>query len=345
MNVAVYIARRLALLVPQLLLISVVTFVLIRMLPGDPARLQLGPLASDEGVQQLRDQLRLNDGIVEQYLAYLDRLVHGDFGRSWVNGTDVSDDLAARIPATLELIVLGLALVLIVLLPLGMITAARGGGIVTRILKKIAFGYGLLAGALPDFWLGLLLIFLFFTQLGWLPGPEGRIGIGETPPPDLTGMYTIDALIAGDLGLFWHCLTYLLLPVVTLAFVYGGPIFKMTRSAMEGALRSDYTRYAEALGLRRRTVMWYAFLNSAPPVIVMTGIICGYLLGGAVLIEAVFNLNGIGQYAVTAITSADYAPVQAFVLIAALFTILVYLAVDLVFFASDPRVRTRKGKG
>jgi peptide/nickel transport system permease protein len=341
MQVLKYAARRFLLVIPQMFLISVVTFVLIRMLPGDPARLQLGPLAPDDAVQQLRQELRLDDSIVEQYLAYLGRLSRGDLGSSYASGQAVSTDLAERIPATLELIGLGMLLVLVVLVPLGIITAARGGGPVRRLLKKVTFGYGLLAGALPDFWLGLLFIFVFFTTLGVLPGPEGRLGIAEVPPDQITGFYTVDALITGNFTAFVSAAEHLVLPVVTLAFVYGGAIYKMTRSSMETALRSNYVAYSEGFGLSHGRVLWYAFRNAAPPVVVMTGVVSGYLLGGAVLIETVFNLNGIGQYAVQSIVSADYAPIQGFVLIAAVFTMLAFLAVDLVYFASDPRVRVR----
>jgi ABC-type dipeptide/oligopeptide/nickel transport system permease component len=132
------------------------------------------------------------------------------------------------------------------------------------------------------------------------------------------------------------------LPAITLAFVYGGPIFKMVQSSTEAAMRADYTTYATGLGLPRRTVLLWAMRNAAPPAVVMTGVVAGFLLGGAVLIETVFNLNGLGQYAVQSITTADYAPVQAFVLVAAVFTMLVYLIVDLVYFMIDPRVRARE---
>ena len=340
MNIGRYIARRLLLAIPQMLLISVVTFTLIRMLPGDPARLQLGPNASEAGVQALRVQMHLTGSIPEQYLYYLGGLLHGDFGRSWTNGTAVADDLVQRLPATLELITFGLIFILVVLLPLGAITAARGGGLVTRFLKRVTFVYGLLAGALPDFWMGLLFLFVFFTVLGWAPGPEGRLAITTTPPPTVTGFYTIDSLIAGQFGTFVDAASHLVLPCLTLGLVYGGQIFKTTRLTVGRALRSDYTTYLEGLGVPHRQVLVLALRNAAPTILVMTGIVVGFLLGGAVLIETVFNLNGIGQYAVNAVTSADYAPVQAFVLVAALFTMLVYLVVDLLYFAIDPTVRT-----
>lgn len=343
MTITKYILRRLLFLVPQLLLISIATFVLIRLLPGDPARLQLGPMASDSAVASLQEQLHLNSSLPEQYLAYLGRLAHGDFGRSWVNSTDVGQDLLERVPATLELISVAMLLIALVLVPLGIVTAVKGGGRITRMLKRTSFGYGLLAGALPDFWLGLLLVFVFFTTLGVLPGPEGRLGIGEMPPDQVTGFYTVDALLQGNISLFWSATKHLLLPAFTLAFVYGAVIFKMTRASMETALSSDYITYARGFGLSQRRILWYAFRNAAPPVMVMVGVVVGFLLGGAVLVETVFNFSGVGRYAVQAITSADYAPIQGFVLVAAVFTMLAYLVVDLAHFAIDPRIRS-KGK-
>jgi len=336
-----YIGRRLILLVPQLFVISLITFVLVRMLPGDPARLELGPLAPQAGVDMLRRQLRLDEPLPQQYIAYLERLLHGDFGRSWVNSSEVSQDLLLRVPATLELITAGMLLVFLVMVPIALISANPSGGLLTRTLRRGSFGYGLLAGALPDFWLGLVLIFVFFSLLGWAPGPEGRLGILDVSPERVTGFYTIDSLLAGDFAAFRASLAHLVLPAVTLAFVYGGPIFKMTQSSMEAAMRADYTAYAIGLGLPRRTILLWAMRNAAPPAVVITGVVTGFLLGGAVLIETVFNLNGLGQYAVQSITTADYAPIQGFVLVAAVFTMLVYLVVDLVYFMIDPRVAAR----
>jgi ABC-type dipeptide/oligopeptide/nickel transport system permease component len=336
-----YIGRRLLILVPQLFLISIVTFTLVRMLPGDPARLELGPLAPEEGVELLRQQLRLDKPLPEQYIAYLQRLLQGDFGRSWVNSSSVAQDLLVRAPATLELITAGMLIVLVVMVPIALLSASPSRGWLARTTRRISFGYGLLAGALPDFWLGLVLIFVFFSVLGWAPGPEGRLAILDLPPERVTGFYVVDALLAGSFDTFVSALAHLTLPAVTLAFVYGGPIFKMVRAGMEAALRSEYTIYAEALGLPRRMVLLWAMRNAAAPAVVVTGVVAGYLLGGAVLIETVFNLNGIGQYAVQAITTADYAPIQGFVLVAAVFTMMVYLLVDLLQFMIDPRVSAR----
>jgi peptide/nickel transport system permease protein len=294
-------------------------------------------------VQALRHKLHLDQPILEQYGLYLRNLMAGDMGRSYVNNTPVLDDLVHRIPATLEVIVLAMLFVFLVLCPLAVITATRTRNLFVRGLRSLSFGYGMLAGALPDFLLGLILIFVFFTIAGVLPGPEGRIGVLDIEPEFVTGSILIDTLIAGDFATFWAAVQHLVMPVFTLAFVYGAAIFKMLRSSMEGALQADYTVYGIALGLAPRLVYLRAMRVAAGPTIVMTGVISGFLLGGAVLVETVFNLNGLGQYAVQSIVSADYAPLQGFVSFAAIFTMIVYLLVDLVYFATDPRARAGGG--
>ena len=230
-------------------------------------------------------------------------------------------------------------MVFLVLAPLAIVTASRTKNRVVRFFQNVTFGYGMLAGALPDFLLGLVLIFLFFTTAGILPGPEGRLGILDFESPFVTGSVLIDSLLAGDMNNFWSGAWHLVMPVFTLAFVYGAPIFKMLRSQMEGALQADFTTYAEAVGIKPRTVFLRAARVASGPTIVITGVVVMFLLGGAVLVETVFNLTGLGQYAVQAIITADYAPIQAFVSFAAIFTMLVYLAVDLVHFAMDPRIK------
>ena len=339
LRVPLYVARRILLLIPQMFVISIITFALVRILPGDPARLALGPLAPEDAVAALRAKLHLDLPIVEQYLIWLGKALRGDFGSSWVNGTQVGEDLLHRGPVTLELIVLSLIVVSVVLLPLAIVTASRTRSPVVRLLRNITFAYGMLAGALPDFLLGLMLIFVFFTNLNVLPGPEGRLGILDASPPFVTGSILIDTVLEGDWDTFWSGAWHLVMPVFTLAFVYGAPIFKMFRSQMETALDAEYTAYGEALGLAHRTIFLRAARVAAGPTVVIVGTVVMFLLGGDVLVESVFNLSGLGQYAVQAIVTADYAPVQGFVCFAAIFTMLVYLAVDLINFAMDPRIK------
>ena len=339
MRFAAYLGLRFLFLIPQIVLISFVTFVLVRMLPGNPARMSLGPLAPESAVEALRSKWLLDRPIFEQYTAWLEKAFTGDLGESWVNNTMVLDDLIYRIPVTIEIIVLALIMVFLFLVPLAIITASRTKNRIVRFFQNITFGYGMLAGALPDFLLGLVLIFIFFTHAGILPGPEGRLGILDFESPFVTGSVLIDSLIAGDFNNFWSGAWHLIMPVFTLAFVYGAPIFKMLRSQMEGALQADYTTYAEAVGIKPRLVFLRAARVASGPTIVITGVVVMFLLGGAVLVETVFNLTGLGQYAVQAIVTADYAPLQGFVSFAAIFTMLVYLAVDLVQFAMDPRIK------
>ncbi len=336
---AVYFGLRFLFLIPQVLLISLITFILVRMLPGNPARMSLGPLAPESAVEALQKKWLLDRPMFEQYWAWLEKASTGNLGESWVNNSEVMDDLIHRIPVTLEIMFLALMLVLMILVPLAIVTASQTKNRIVRFFQNITFGYGMLAGALPDFLLGLVLIFIFFTHAGILPGPEGRLGILDFESPFVTGSVLIDSLIAGDFDNFWSGAWHLIMPVFTLAFVYGAPIFKMLRSQMEGALRADYTTYAEAVGIKPRTVFLRAARVASAPTIVITGVVVMFLLGGAVLVETVFNLTGLGQYAVQGIVTADYAPLQGFVSFAAIFTMLVYLAVDLAQFAMDPRIK------
>lgn len=329
-----YILRRLSALVPQLLAISIVTFVLARLLPGDPVSMILGPLATPESLAKLRSEMRLDQPLPIQYFYYLRALLHGDFGRSWSTSNPVSSDLAARVPATLELITYSLVLALLVGIGIGVVTALRPGGWVDRTTRI----YGLLAGAVPDFWLGLLLIFFLYFQLRLFPPPLGRLDPFLTPPTHITGMYTVDALLTRNWVDLGSAISHLALPVITLAFASAGSIMRMTRATMIGILDGDFIRHGRLSGLPELVLLRYSLRNALPPVVTLVAIIYGYLLGGAVLIENVFGWGGLGQYAVQAMSNSDYAAIQGFVLVAATFTLVLYLAVDLLYFAIDPRI-------
>jgi peptide/nickel transport system permease protein len=330
-----YVIRRLLTLIPQVLGATTIVFVLIRLLPGDPAYMIAGSLATKDVIESIRRQLGLDRPIWEQYFIYLGQVVHGDLGKSWLTSSQVTDDILQRLPATLELITLALILAFCIALPLGMLSALRPGTLVDRIIS----GYGMLAGAMPDFWWALFLVFVLFGQLHVVPAPIGRIDLSLLTPPQVTGFYTIDSVISGDWAVLWSTLAHLALPAFTLAFVYAGPILKMARTTMAQALLGNFIQYARASGLPRHVVARYALRNALLPVITMTGITYGYLIGGAVLIEQVFAWGGLGQYAVQAITSSDYMAVSGVVLTTTLFSLLVYLAVDLLYLVVDPRIR------
>lgn len=330
-----YVIRRLLLLVPQVLGVTTIVFFLIRLLPGDPAYMIAGSLATKDVIASVRQQLGLDLPIWDQYVIYLGHVAQGDLGRSWLTSSEVTQDIIQRLPATLELVTLALILAFCIALPLGMLTALRPGALIDRL----ASAYSMLAGAMPDFWWALFLIFILFGKLQLVPAPIGRIDMVLLPPPQATGFYTIDSIIAGDWPALWSALAHLAVPAFTLAFVYAGPILKMARSTMAQALLGNFVQYARASGLPGHMVARYALRNALLPVITMTGITYGYLIGGAVLIEQIFAWGGLGQYAVQAITSADYMAVSGVVLTTTVFSLLVYLTVDLLYLAVDPRIR------
>jgi ABC-type dipeptide/oligopeptide/nickel transport system permease component len=335
MRILAYIGRRLLFVGPQLLGILLVSFLLLKLIPGDPAVMMLGPFATDEGLARLRGELGLDRSLVEQFGIYLWRVLQGDLGTSWQTTMPVTSDLAQRFPATLELVTLSLLLAMAIGIPLGVAGARRRSG----FLRKLADYYGLVAGALPDFWFGLVLIFVLYTILGVAPAPLGRIDFTVVPPPDLTGSLLIDSLISGNWAALRNAAGHLILPVLTLGLIYAAPILKMTQSTMERMLDADFSRYAEMCGLPRRVVVRKALRNSLPSVITIVSVLYGFLIGGAVLVEIVFSWGGAGQYAVQGVLNADLNPVLGFVLYSAILSLVIYLIVDLIYFGLDPRTR------
>lgn len=328
-----YVGKRLLILPPLVFGLLVVVFLVVRVLPGSPVGRIAGGLASEESIRTIEAQLGLDQPVHIQLLDYLQDLTRGDFGRSWFTGNKVLDDLGDRLPATLELITVSLLGMILIMVPLGVYTAVRSRG----IRQKIVFWYGLLSGGLPEFWLGLVMVYVFFVILGLAPSPSGRLGYGIAPPPHVTGAYILDSLIAWDLVALRSSIAHIILPASTLILVFGGLILKMTHAVMRRALQSDYVYYARVCGLQEISVIKYAFRLSLPSLITVTGITYGYLLGGAVLVENVFTWSGVGQYAVRAALNSDYLALQGFVILAGTFSILVYLLVDIALFAADPR--------
>lgn len=337
MTIVLYIGRRLLYVVPQVIGISLVTFVIVRLLPSNPAFALAGPAASDETIAEIEKRLGLDDPILTQYWLYLKNLIHGDLGNSFVSGRSVLSDIGDRLPATLELLVLGLFFAFLIGVPLGILGALGGG---KGLLSRFTIGYGLLAGAIPDFWFGLIAIFFFYTLLGIAPAPLGQIGTDVVAPPDHTGVVALDALIAGDWPALQSAAGHLVLPLATIVFVYMAPIVKYTRSSIEDVYyQSEFIEQYRANGLSRWAVVNRAMRNGLPPVITIVGVLFGFLLGGLVLVEQVFAWGGFGQYAVQAITNADFSAIQGVVIVAAIFNLIVYLVVDLLYFVVDPRLR------
>ena len=334
MMIARYIGMRLLFIVPQIVGIVLVAFILIKSVPGDPAILMLGPMATVSSIAQLRTQLGLDQPLPVQFWIYLKHLATGDFGTSWQTTRPVLEDLIQRFPATLELVTYGMLLALLIGIPLGVLSAVKRSGPLARAGNL----YGLLAGALPDFWLALTFIYLFYTVLGLAPAPIGRIDIMLIPPPPIVGFYSIDSLLAGDWVAFRSAVSHLVLPVLTLGLINAGPILKMTQSTMQRMLQADFSNYERLCGLPSRLIVRHALRASLPSIMTIIGVLYGFLIGGAVLVEIVFSWGGAGQYAVQGVLNSDFNPVLGFVIFSALFSLFVYLTVDLIYLAIDPRI-------
>lgn len=336
MKFARFMVRRVAYMAIQLFGAVTIAFFLIRLIPGDPAIALAGPAGDEVAVRKIRERLGLDQPLLNQYTTFLQNLAEGDLGFSIYSGHPVSTDLRNRVPATLEITTLVIIIAIVVGLPLGMYVSVRkrGKGIINRIL----FGYGMLTGAIPDFWLGLIFIYVFFFLLSWAPPPMGRFSPLLTPPINVTGFLLIDSIYAGDSQSFWIALKQLVLPVATLAIIITGAVVKMTRTALEETLNSDYVLYARACGLPQSVIVRYALRNALPPVITVIAAQYGFLLGGAVLVEKVFAWGGVGEYAVNSIASSDYAPITGFILVSALNMAVIFLLLDIAYKMIDPRI-------
>src|SRR3954470_4409294 len=331
-----YVLRRVALGLLTLVLVTVAVFAITNILPGNPAQVRLGPLASPAALAAEEHRMGLDRPMPERYWTFVTGAVHGDFGQSFKTERPVAADLGDRLPATLELALLATVVALAVGITLGFLAAVRRDSMIDHIARNIAA----VAAAMPIFWLGLMLVFIFSYQLGWTPGTVGRWPITEDPPPNVTGFLTVDSLIAGDVGAFGTALEYLALPALTLAIIELAPIIKMARSAMLEVLATDYVRTSRAFGFSGRQIFFGdALRNALIPVLTLVGIVLGYLVAGNVIVEQLFSWPGIGRYAYGAVTSNDFNAVQGFILLVATIYVLLNLAIDLLYAVIDPRIR------
>ncbi|WP_341702442.1 ABC transporter permease [Ferrovibrio sp.] len=329
------IGKRILSAIPSVIGVLVVTFVLTRALPGDPAAFFAGPAATKEAIEEIRRSLGLDKSLPEQFIVYLKDLVQGDLGNSVATGQPVLTEIVTRLPASLELTLLGLIVSVLIAVPLGVMAATRPGSLIDHTCRVVTT-----AGvSLPAFFTGLLLVYVLYYQLGIAPAPLGRLDIFYSTPTRVTGFYLIDTLLEGDLETFRAAAAQLILPVVTLAVFTLAPLARMTRAAMLEVLASDFVRTARAAGLPRRKIIYtYAFRNAMLPVITTLGMVFSFLLGANVLVEKVFSWPGIGTFAIEALIASDYAPIQGFVLTMALMYVALNLAIDILYIVIDPRV-------
>ncbi|MBF0373778.1 MAG: ABC transporter permease [Alphaproteobacteria bacterium] len=330
------ILRRLLGAIPSLVAVVVVTFMLTRALPGDPAAYFAGPAATPQAIEEIRHKLGLDKSLPLQFVDYLGDLARGEFGQSLTTGQPVAQDILARLPASVELTLAGLILALIVALPLGVAAATRPGSWIDHLARVVST-----AGvSLPVFFTGLLLVYVFYYLLGWAPAPMGRLDLFTSAPRTITGFFLIDSLLAGEFATFRAAAAQLTLPALTLALFSVAPLARMTRASMLGVLSSDFVRTARANGLSRGTVLvTYALRNALLPVVTTLGMVFSFLLGANVLVEKVFSWPGIGSYAIEALVASDYAPVQGFILTMAVLYVTLNLLIDVLYGLIDPRVR------
>jgi len=328
------IVRRLLFLVLVLFGLSLVTFALSHVVPGDPARLMAGPRASTSAVEKIRERYGLNDPLPVQYVDYVKGVVRLDFGDSFTSRRPVREDLQRYLPATVELALYAFLVSTVVGVPLGVLSAVRRDKWPDHVARFVSIS-GL---ALPVFWLAIMAQFLFFGKLGWLPDGE-RLPIGVDPPRTITSLYTVDALLTGDWAVLRTALTHLILPVAVLAYGSRAVITRMVRGGMLEVLNQDYIRTARAKGVAQRTVVvGHALKNALLPTVTSLGLQVGLLLSGAFLVEIVFSWPGIGRYAVEAIQRLDYNATMATTLVVALIFVLMNLIVDVLYLFLDPRI-------
>lgn len=334
---AQYIARRLVTSVLLMIGVTLVTFTLTTLVPGDPIAAALGEGAASNPatVEAYVERHGLDKPLPQRYLIYMTHLVQGDLGTSLHTGRAVLSDLGAVIPATVEVAFAAILLSLAVALVLGTLAAYRRGRVTDQIVRVVS----LIGLSVPMFWLAIMTYLLFFLRLGIAPG-SGRLSPRLSPPPKITGLYLVDFALDGDPVGFFDAAAHLVLPVLVLSLFTIGLLTRFIRASVLEVLDTDYVRAARAKGLGGgRIVMAYVLRGASLPVLTMTGIAFGILLSGTVLVEAVFAWPGLGTYAYNAASSLDLPGVMGVGLVIGLIYLIINFIVDLLYAALDPRVR------
>ncbi len=335
MNLLSYLLRRLVGFAAVLVGVSVITFGLSHVVPADPAIVALGDHATEAQIEAFREKYGLNKPVPEQYWIYVTNLIQGDLGISLRTRRPVAADLHDFFPATFELSLTALVLSILIGIPAGVISATARNRLPDHIVRIIS----LIGGSVPIFWLGLILIGFFYGRLGWLPG-GARIDKFIPAPPHITGLFTVDSLLAGAYKAFGSSLQHLLLPALALGYFSTAIIARMMRSSMLEVLNQAYVLAARAKGLNQGLVVWrHAARNALIPTVTTIGVTFGSLLSGAVLTETIFSWPGLGRYATNSVINLDFPAVMGVTLLAALVYTLANLVVDLGYHWLDPRIR------
>ena len=332
-----YIVRRLALAVLVLFSVSVITFIIARVVPSDPAAAWVGPRPTQEQIAQARRELGLDKPLYVQYLRYVSSLLRGDLGVSVKTHQPILQDLKTYLPATMELVLFGMLMAITIGIPLGVLSGAKRNSLLDHASRLVA-----IAGvSMPTFWLGLLLQLLFFGKLGWLPlgGRVDRSISLYSPVQQITGFYLIDTVLTGNWVALKDSLIHLILPAFTLATYAIGLSIRMTRSTMIEVLGEKYIMAARAAGLPERTILFrLALKNAIIPTLTVLGLSFVYSLTGAILVEVIFSWPGLGTYVTNAILNVDFPVIMAITLVVTVFYVFINLFLDLLQAALDPRV-------
>jgi peptide/nickel transport system permease protein len=331
-----YAIRRLGLAVLTLAGIVIAVFMVTHILPGNPALVQAGGYANAYTLREIGQQMGLNRSLAAQFGTYLSNIFHGTLGISYTTGNTVAHDLLSRLPATAELAAASTILATIIGIPLGVAAGLRKGSVTDWVGRLAA----IIGTSIPLYWLGLVLIVIFYADLHIAPAPTGEVNAFAATPPSYTHSLIADSLLSGNLPTFFDALRHLALPAITLGIVEAAPILKITRSAALEVAGSDHVRTARAYSLSRREILKNDVLrNVAPKVLTALGIVFGFLLGGSILVERIYAWPGIGLYAWNAVTTTDYNAIQGYVLLIGIIYVLLNLSVDLLCVVADPRVR------
>ncbi|HSL00454.1 MAG TPA: ABC transporter permease [Rubrobacteraceae bacterium] len=326
--------RRILQIIPVLLGVSLVVFIMVRAIPGDPAQMILGQNATETQVQELRASMGLDKPVLVQYGIFLRDAATGDLGESIVTGRPVTTELLERLPATFELVAFAMLIATLVGVPVGVIAAVKQYSILDKVTSVLA----LTGISMPIFWLAMILVVVFTVNLELLPFP-GRLS-SNTSISAVTGLVLVDSLLTFNFAGFWDGLKHLILPALALGTIPMAIITRMTRSSMLEVMGEDYVRTARAKGvIPWQVVFKHALRNAMLPTITVIGLQVGLLMGGAIITETIFSWPGIGQVAYVSINRRDYAMIQGVVLYGALLFVLINLIVDILYAVLDPRVR------
>ena len=325
--------KRIGLSIPLLFGASFLSFGILRLGEANPAALIAGPQADAETIKRIGLELGLDKSLLEQYFIYMKDLLSGNWGASWNSGIPVLEEVFNRIPATLELLLIGMTIGVVGGVALGFWSAKKPDGIFDNLTK----GLSLIGVSMPIFWIGLLFIFALSFRFQIFPPPLGRLGLFDIPPTDVTGFYTIDALLMGDIGMFFKVLYHLALPALTIAVVAGSQVLKQSRASTLEIMNSENVRFYMSQGMSARKINRMILQISSPTILTLVAMTTIYALAGSALVELIFSWGGLGQWGLNAITSLDYSVVQGYVLVLAISSSTIFLLLDVAIAFIDKR--------